>query len=937
MTPSPPEHTAGLGWRLLSAPASLLLIALLLSAPVRGQNPDIVLSTSSLSISEEGSGLFSVHLDERPAADVTVTLASDNTDVTLDTDSAQTGNQTTLTFTAISWAIPQTVTVSAAADTDSADDTAVITASSPDISESQTLAVKVNDARRIMVSPSVIEIREGDTFIRNNQLSAPITITLSHQPTSRFNVLLRDPADTPYLQVGPGGAGISQEVFTGKLQGSDDYGVVIQLTTQSSLSAKQDDNDIQDDLYTVLITVEDTGLGDGGYGGVTGSLAIRVLDDDPIEPVITVPSPPISVTESGATTFPIKLAANPLRATSVTLSANNPDITVSPSTVSFTGGNWNSDQTITLSAAQDADSLDETVTLTLTGERVRTPVTRTVALIDDDIGYTLAPTSLAIQENGSGTFTVVMQSAPPLARTLTLASDNTDVSLDKTSLSFTPDNWQTAQTVTVSAAEDPDGDDDTATISLSSNGVGVASLPVTVTDQVEYSLIVSDRTWQMTEQDAIDTAGEIDATVRLSHRPSDDIGLVFVNLSNDHANLSIGSGDAGSTLFFTADNWETPQAFPWSSTPMTYPDDGNSDDESITLTLSASLGGYDGISTTVALTVYDDDVARPTLPGAPVQVVEGASATFSIGLSSDPGAGGQAVTLRLPTDAGITLDTDANTAGNQTVLNFTGGAGGSWQRAQTVTVTAPQDADTSNETVRIGVSPRALGDGGDVVIVQVTDDDEALLRFDLSPRSLTLDEGASATFRVSLSAQPVRDTRVSLASDNADVTVDADANTAGDQAALTFTTANWQTPQTVTVRAGHDTDETDDAAAVTLSADGFEDASVAVAVTDDDDGRLERERKTVELLLAEAIGGILSSTQEAIGLRWDAERLGRSATLAGRAVALDRSALQDLAAGFASAAGSGSAQQDRFAGDRFGAERHSADWLGGVPLDAGRP
>nr|MBF2753659.1 hypothetical protein [Gammaproteobacteria bacterium AqS3] len=71
--------------------------------------------------------------------------------------------------------------------------------------------------------------------------------------------------------------------------------------------------------------------------------------------------------------------------------------------------------------------------------------------------------------------------------------------------------------------------------------------------------------------------------------------------------------------------------------------------------------------------------------------------------------------------------------------------------------------------------------------------------------------------------------------------------------------------------------------------------------------------------------------------RFDAPRGVRTATVAGRQMALDRSLLQDLAAGFAGRAGAQGAGQERFAEDRFGAERHSGDWLGGVRLEDGRP
>ncbi|MBF2756093.1 MAG: autotransporter outer membrane beta-barrel domain-containing protein, partial [Gammaproteobacteria bacterium AqS3] len=100
----------------------------------------------------------------------------------------------------------------------------------------------------------------------------------------------------------------------------------------------------------------------------------------------------------------------------------------------------------------------------------------------------------------------------------------------------------------------------------------------------------------------------------------------------------------------------------------------------------------------------------------------------------------------------------------------------------------------------------------------------------------------------------------------------------------------------------------------------------------------EREREAAQLLLAEIAGGMLSSTGEVIGRRFDAARDTRSALVAGAPITLGRAAADDLAAGFAGRAGvAGGGNASRFAEGRFGAERPSAEWLGGIRLERGRP
>ena len=46
----------------------------------------------------------------------------------------------------------------------------------------------------------------------------------------------------------------------------------------------------------------------------------------------------------------------------------------------------------------------------------------------------------------------------------------TDLTPDKTTLTFTVDNWDTAQTVTVKAGQDNDGANDTATLTHTASG-----------------------------------------------------------------------------------------------------------------------------------------------------------------------------------------------------------------------------------------------------------------------------------------------------------------------------------------------------------------------------------------------------------------------------------------------------------------------------------
>ena len=106
------------------------------------------------------------------------------------------------------------------------------------------------------------------------------------------------------------------------------------------------------------------------------------------------------------------------------------------------------------------------------------------------------------------------------------------------------------------------------------------------------------------------------------------------------------------------------------------------------------------------------------------------------------------------------------------------------------------------------------------------------LRVTVSPTSLTVTEGATGTYTVALRAPPSGDVTLAISSDNPDVTV-------APTTALTFTAANWDTAQTVTVSAAQDTDEADESATLILDPNGsnydfVNSTALTVTVTDDD-------------------------------------------------------------------------------------------------------
>ena len=104
---------------------------------------------------------------------------------------------------------------------------------------------------------------------------------------------------------------------------------------------------------------------------------------------------------------------------------------------------------------------------------------------DDESGLTVSSLALTIDEGDDGTYTVVLKSEPPGTVEVSVSGTaGTDLTLSRSSLTFTPSDWNVAQMVTVTAGQDDDASDDMAmlTHTASRSDYGALALPVTVTD-----------------------------------------------------------------------------------------------------------------------------------------------------------------------------------------------------------------------------------------------------------------------------------------------------------------------------------------------------------------------------------------------------------------------------------------------------------------------
>ena len=337
------------------------------------------------------------------------------------------------------------MTVTAGNDADGDNDTATLshTASGPDEygGEKKELPVTVadNDAPGVTVSPAAVTVGEGAT--------ATVTAVLNTKPSADVAVTIVDPTDNTEVTLNPASLTFTKDNWN---------------TAQTVTVAAAHDNDAAEDAATVTHTTAST---DASYDGLAVSNAdITVTDDDTAG--VTVSPKKISIIAGRTNSYTMKLTAQPTASvtTTITIPADA-EITLDKSSLTFTTTTCNTAQKITVTAADNAARAQVTLTHTVSGGDYGTvtaddmtvkvlppPSTQTI-----QVGVTTGAQSLAVPEGGTAKYSLVLSSEPSADATITatLPTGN-DLSLDKTTLTFAEDNWDTAQELTLSAAEDAD-------------------------------------------------------------------------------------------------------------------------------------------------------------------------------------------------------------------------------------------------------------------------------------------------------------------------------------------------------------------------------------------------------------------------------------------------------------------------------------------------
>ena len=297
--------------------------------------------------------------------------------------------------------------------------------------------------------------------------------------------------------------------------------------TEKEFTFGAEADEVDDDGESVKLTFG--ALPAGVAAGATAESTVAITDDDAAG--VTITPTMFTVLAGESNQYTVVLDSKPTGPVTVTVSGHSgTDLSVNPSTLTFSAENWDMARTVAVKAIENATAASVTLEHAVSGrgyaEVTADDVTVTVVVapgeLNVQVGVTASQQGLTVQEGGSNTYSVVL-STPP-ADDVTVAIDlpsGTDLSIDPSDaeLTFTPQNWHMAQTVTVKAAEDDDATaDELVIISHTVSGGGYDNAPafsvaVTIMENDTAGVTVSESSL------TIDEGGDGTYTVKLKPSP----------------------------------------------------------------------------------------------------------------------------------------------------------------------------------------------------------------------------------------------------------------------------------------------------------------------------------------------------------------------------------------------------------------------------------
>ena len=502
-----------------------------------------------------------------------------------------------------------------------------------------------------------VTLTQTKDFLATTELSKTVTISAG-QTTETFTV------EATSFQHFAAGTTVGGGTLTATVQDGTDY----DLGTPSSV-----------DVAIVIGVMVRFEMASYSVGEAGGPLSVKLI-------ARTGAGAPRPTSETGL----IYLSSNTGTANNTDFMFQNDTLNLLHGGFSADGGQWKSNYTMTVQITDDGlDEDDETFELKIrrndsdlayslvdaSGDSCGSNCKVTVTITDDDTaGVTVSKSSLTVTEqNTSGdTYTVVLDSQPTANVTISIGGQSgTDVTAAPTPMTFTTGNWATAQTVTVTGDDDADLTNDMVSLTHNAassdsdyDGITITGLTVTVAD-------------------------------------NDTARVTGLMIEPGNAQLVVGWSEVANASGYHVQ---------WKSGGQSYNNNSRRDFISSGSTTSHTISSLsNGTEYTVRVRAtrtganngaYSAEVLEtPVMPTAAGVTISESALTLT---EQDTTGDSYTVVLDRQPTASVTVTVgglgSSDLTANPSSLTFTTG---NWATAQTVTVTAGNDADTTNDTVSL--------------------------------------------------------------------------------------------------------------------------------------------------------------------------------------------------------------------------------------------
>ncbi len=770
-----------------------------------------LISIDDVTVTEGNSGTatltFTVSLNGASGQPITVDYATADSTATAGVDYTPVSG--TLTFNPTE--ITKTVTVDILGDfVDELNESFFVNLSNPSnatLADNQGIAtITDDDTAGISITPTA-----GLTTTETGG-TANFTVVLNSQPTAdvAIGVSSSNPAEgnvsTPTLTFTPANWNAPQAVT---VTGVDDF---------------TDDGDIAYNIITSAASSADPSYNNFDVADV----AVTNIDNEVAGISLTQPGGDTSVTEGGSTdTYTLVLTSAPTAPVTINFTTDSQIQAIAP--ITFDASNWNISQTVIVRAADDSlaegnhtSTIAHTVTSTDPNYNNFALSNVAIAITDNDsAGVSIVPTggSTDVTEGGNtDTYTVVLTTQPTAPVTVNFITDGQLNAISP--ITFDASNWNVAQTITVTAADDNLAEGThTSTISHSVtsadtnyNAIAVNNELVTITDNDApgVSIVESGSSTTVAEGGNTDTY-----TLVLTTQPTASVAIDFN--TGSHIN-------AIAPIVFDSTNWNLPQTVTVTATDDNLAEGNHA--STITHTATSADANYSGIAIgDVLVDITDNDSAGVSISQTnnSTEVAEGgASDTYAIALTSAPSA-----------PVTINFNTDGQVQGIPPIVFDST----NWNIPQTISVLAVNDAfaeGNRSSTIRhAATSADARYNGIAIadVVASVTDNDTAGIS--ISPISTSATEGgAGGNYTIAMTSAPTSPVTINFTTDGQVETITP----------ITFDETNWYAAQTITVTAVDDAlaegNQTSTIRHTVTSSDGnynaFPLSEVTASITDND-------------------------------------------------------------------------------------------------------